>query len=67
MVDRLLLLAPGNLEERRDRGLVSARLGGTAAAVRDLQAYVQGNPAASDADDVRALLRELGGRPSLLN
>jgi regulator of sirC expression with transglutaminase-like and TPR domain len=67
VVDRLLLLAPGNLEERRDRGLVSARLGGTAAAVLDLQAYVQGNPAASDADDVRALLRELGGRPSMLN
>jgi regulator of sirC expression with transglutaminase-like and TPR domain len=67
VVDRLLLLAPGDLEERRDRGLVSARLGGTAAAVRDLQAYVQGNPGASDADDVRALLRELGGRTSLLN
>jgi regulator of sirC expression with transglutaminase-like and TPR domain len=67
VVDRLLQVTPDDLEERRDRGLVSARLGGTAAAVRDLQAYVQGNPAASDADDVRALLRELGGRPSLLN
>jgi regulator of sirC expression with transglutaminase-like and TPR domain len=67
VVDRLLLLAPGDLEERRDRGLVSARLGGTAAAMTDLQAYVQGNPGASDAEDVRELLRELGGRSSLLN
>ncbi len=67
VVDRLLQITPDDLEERRDRGLVSARLGGTAAAVRDLEAYVRGNPRASDVDEVRALLRELGGRPSLLN
>jgi regulator of sirC expression with transglutaminase-like and TPR domain len=67
VVDRLLQITPGDLEERRDRGLVSARLGGTAAAVRDLEAYVGANPRASDADEVRALLRELGGRKSLLN
>jgi regulator of sirC expression with transglutaminase-like and TPR domain len=67
VVDRLLQLTPGNLEERRDRGLVSARLGGTAAAARDLEAYVQGNPRASDVEEVRELLRELGGRKSLLN
>ena len=67
VVDRLLQVTPGDLEERRDRGLVSARLGGTAAAARDLEAYVQGNPRASDVDEVRALLRELGGRRSLLN
>ncbi len=67
VVDRLLQITPGDLEERRDRGLVSARLGGTAAAVRDLEAYVQGNPRASDVDEVKALLRELGARPSLLN
>lgn len=67
VVDRLLQLTPGDLEERRDRGLVSARLGGTAAAARDLAAYVEGNPRASDVEEVKALLRELGGRPSLLN
>jgi regulator of sirC expression with transglutaminase-like and TPR domain len=67
VVDRLLQITPGDLEERRDRGLVSARLGGTAAAARDLEAYVRGNPRASDVDEVRALLKELGGRPSLLN
>lgn len=67
VVDRLLLVTPDDLEERRDRGLVSARLGGTAAAARDLEAYVRGHPRASDVDEVRALLKELGGRPSLLN
>jgi regulator of sirC expression with transglutaminase-like and TPR domain len=67
VVDRLLQITPGDLEERRDRGLVSARLGGTAAAARDLEAYVRGNPRASDVEEVRALLAELGGRPSLLN
>jgi regulator of sirC expression with transglutaminase-like and TPR domain len=66
-VDRLLQITPDDLEERRDRGLVSARLGGTAAAARDLEAYVRGNPRASDVDEVRELIRELGGRPSLLN
>ncbi len=67
VVDWLLQVTPDDLEERRDRGLVSARLGGTAAAARDLEAYVQGNPRASDVEEVRALLRELGGRRSLLN
>ena len=67
VVDRLLLVTPDDLEERRDRGLVSARLGGTAAAARDLEAYVRGHPRASDVEEVRALLKELGGRPSLLN
>jgi len=67
VVDRLLLLQPENLEERRDRGLVSARLGGTAAAVRDLEAYIRGHPKASDVNEVKALLAELGSRDSLLN
>jgi regulator of sirC expression with transglutaminase-like and TPR domain len=67
VVNRLLQITPGDLEERRDRGLVSARLGGTAAAASDLEAYVQGNPRASDVEDVRELLRELGGRRSMLN
>jgi len=67
VVDRLLLLQPENLEERRDRGLVSARLGGTAAAVLDLEAYLSGHPGASDVEEVKALLRELGSRASLMN
>jgi len=67
VVDRLLLLQPDNLEERRDRGLVAARLGGTTAAVNDLEAYVRGHPRASDVDEVKALLRDLRGRSTMLN
>jgi regulator of sirC expression with transglutaminase-like and TPR domain len=66
-IDRLLLLSPGNIEERRDRGLLSARLGGTSAAVKDLTAYVEAAPLASDVGEVKALLRDLRGRTSFLN
>jgi len=67
VIDRLLLVQPGNLEERRDRGLLSARLGGTKAAVKDLEAYLEGAPQASDAKEVASLLKELKGRTSWLN
>jgi len=67
VIDRLLLLAPGDLSERRDRGLVSARLGGTGAAVADLEAYLAGHPGAQDAAEVRGLLDQLRKRHSFLN
>ena len=67
VIDRLLLLSPGNLEERRDRGLLSARLGGMKAAAQDLQAYLDGTPQAPDGDEVRSLLKDLEGRTSFLN
>ncbi len=67
VIDRLLLLQPGNLEERRDRGLLSARLGGTKAAVKDLEAYLEGAPLASDAKEVASLLQDLKRRTSWLN
>ena len=67
VIDRLLLVQPGNLEERRDRGLISARLGGNKAAVADLEAYLAGAPQASDAKEVGALLAELKRRTSWLN
>ena len=67
VIDRLLMLAPGSLEERRDRGLVSARLGGTASAVKDLTAYLEGAQDAQDVDEVRSLLEDLKARTSYLN
>jgi regulator of sirC expression with transglutaminase-like and TPR domain len=67
VIDRLLLLAPDNIEERRDRGLVSARLGGHAAAVKDLIAYLEAQPEAEDASDVEALIAELKSKGSYLN
>jgi regulator of sirC expression with transglutaminase-like and TPR domain len=67
VIDRLILLSPGNLEERRDRGLVSARLGGTASAVKDLSDYLAASPQAADAEEVAQLLSELKVRKGLLN
>ncbi len=67
VIDRLLLVQPDNLEERRDRGLLSARLGGTKAAVKDLEAYLEGAPLASDAKDLASLLKDLKSRTSWLN
>ena len=67
VVDRLLILAPDDLAERRDRGLVVARLGGSAAALADLEAYLAAIPDAPDAGEVRALAEQLRGRGSMLN
>jgi regulator of sirC expression with transglutaminase-like and TPR domain len=67
VIDRLLLLFPGDPEERRDRGLVSARLGGTGAALQDLRAYLDAAPQAADAREVRELAAELERRQPLLN
>ena len=67
VVDRLLMLSPSDPGERRDRGLVEARLGGAAAALSDLEAYLASAPSAPDADEVRALVAQLRGRTQLLN
>lgn len=66
-IDRLLLLFPGNLAERRDRGLVSARLGGRRAALSDLEAYLAASPDAGDAAEVRELALALRQGQSFLN
>jgi regulator of sirC expression with transglutaminase-like and TPR domain len=58
-VDRILLLVPEALEELRDRGLLHARLGQPAAAVRDWAAYLEQAPDAPDAGAVRDRLRAL--------
>ncbi len=67
VIDRLVLLAPESPVERRDRGLVEARLGGSAAAVADLEAYLAATPAADDATRVRELAEQLRSRAALLN
>jgi regulator of sirC expression with transglutaminase-like and TPR domain len=59
---RLVLLLPQSLQERRDRGLVWAELGRPKDALADLQAYVDQHPDADDAAAVRERLRELGRR-----
>ena len=64
VLDRILLAAPGQLGALRDRGLAAARLGGPAAAARDLEAYLARLPDASDEAEVRRVLAGLrsGGR-----
>jgi regulator of sirC expression with transglutaminase-like and TPR domain len=67
VLDRILLLAPGQLEALRDRGIVSARLGVAAAAERDLESYLAGAPAATDVAEVRRVLAALRARRPLVN
>ncbi len=67
VLDRILMLTPAQLEALRDRGLVAARLGGFAAAVRDLEAYLARSPSGSDADEVRRVLSGLRGKRPLVN
>jgi regulator of sirC expression with transglutaminase-like and TPR domain len=59
VLDRILLVSPAHLEALRDRGLAAARLGGAGAAVRDLEAYLERAPDASDADEIRERLAGL--------
>jgi len=67
VLDRILLLTPGQLEAMRDRGLVSARLGVASAAERDLETYLAGSGDAADAAEVRRVLAGLRGRRPLVN
>jgi regulator of sirC expression with transglutaminase-like and TPR domain len=67
VLDRILILTPGQLEATRDRGLVSARLGVASAAERDLETYLAGSGGATDAAEVRRVLAGLRGRRPLVN
>lgn len=60
---RLVVLLPQAWEERRDRGLAHAELGHRAAAVADLEGYLEQRPQAADAAAMRARLRSLRASP----
>jgi len=64
VVERLLIVAPGDAKEIRDRGLLLAHLGRPDAAVADLESYLALVPQAPDADSVRGrlawILRKMG-------
>ncbi len=64
---RLVLLLPDEVAERRDRGLAYANLDCPQAALQDLEAYLDECPQAADADSVRRRLPELRAALRRLN
>ena len=58
-IERLLLLNPDSAEERRDRGLVSYRVGRFERASQDLEDYLVAAPQARDAGTIRAILSRM--------
>lgn len=62
--DRLVVLLPQAWSELRDRGLALAQRGDTAAAIRDLDAYLQHEQEALDAD---AIAERVAGLKRALN
>lgn len=57
--ERLVILLPAEIAERRDRGLAYANMECPQAALRDLEAYLAACPHAVDADAIRGMLPEL--------
>ena len=66
-VERILLLTPQDLEERRDRGMLLAQLGRTAEAIAETQTYLNYAPNAPDAEAVREQLKKMQLRQALMN
>lgn len=66
-VERILLITPDDIDERRDRGMLLAQLGRLHEAVADTQAYLALSPEAPDADSVREQLKKMHLRIALLN
>ena len=59
VMERLVVLLPQDMAERRDRGLVHAELGHAGQALSDLQAYLEAEPLAADHAALSARLREI--------
>ena len=59
VLQRLVVLLPGDWDERRDRGLAHAELGCLREATEDLAAYLEACPAADDAAAIGVRLAEL--------
>ncbi len=64
---RLVILLPDDMEERRDRGLAFANLDCPQAALQDLEAYLDQCPQATDAESLRRRLPELRAATRKLN
>jgi regulator of sirC expression with transglutaminase-like and TPR domain len=64
---RLVILLPDEIAERRDRGLAYANLDCPQAALQDIEAYLERCPQATDADSLRQRLPELRAATRKLN
>lgn len=66
-VERILLLTPHDLEERRDRGMLLAQLDQMPEAIAETQSYLNLAPEATDAEAVREQLKKMHIRRAMLN
>ena len=66
-VERILLLNPHDLEERRDRGMLLAQLGRMPQAIAETQSYLNLASDAPDAEAVREQLNKMHIRQAMLN
>lgn len=67
IIERILLVAPDALEERRDRGALLAQLGHYSEAIKDVQAYLKRAANAPDAERVREQLQKIQAQRARLN
>ncbi len=61
VMERLVVLLPEDMHERRDRGLVHAELGHAGQALADLQAYLEAEPLAPDHGALAARVKDIAG------
>lgn len=66
-VERILLLTPQDIEERRDRGMLLAQLGRLPEAIAETQHYLSLAPEAPDADSVREQLNKMRVKQAMRN
>ncbi len=66
-VERILLLAPLDFEEHRDRGMLLAQLDRLTPAIEEVQSYLAAAPDAPDAESAREQLKKMQIRLSMLN
>jgi regulator of sirC expression with transglutaminase-like and TPR domain len=67
VINRILVVTPEAHEELRDRGLAYQKLEAFRAALKDLNTYLELEPEATDADDIRARVVELTSLCARLN
>jgi regulator of sirC expression with transglutaminase-like and TPR domain len=67
IIERIMLVAPGALDERRDRGALLAQINRYAEAIRDVEFYLKSAPDAPDAERVREQLKQMRMQQARLN